>query len=307
MTWPCQRQDWAQPMKKRMHQSWKLVRTSWLVLLRHRMLLVYPLLSSFAVSYVALYVPLALVRARLANDGDEFSFTPQGILGFLILYLATCTTVQIFNVMLVADAVARFDGQYRMRLKGWRVVLQRFPTIVAYAVLSSTLVSLPIMVVCRIGRLFGGRSLPEPDAWSLQTFLGVPLIAVERLDVRSAMQRSETLLRTTWGNTFVGGTGVLVVRILVVVSAFLGGIGVLFLVSLVDYDPLTITVVFLWLAVFLFLIITGAAVSTIFCTATYRHCIGRPIPGFEALSDLPISVPSGDSLPESAQPETAAS
>lgn len=270
------------------------------------MLLVYPLLSSFAVSYVALYVPLALVRARLASEGDEFSFSPQGILGFLILYIVTCTTVQVFNVMLVADAVARFDGQYRVRLKGWRVALQHFPTIAAYAVLSSTLVSLPIMVVCRIARLVGIRSLPDPDAWSLRTFLGVPLIAVERLGIRAAMPRSEALLRATWGNRFVGGAGVLVVRILVVVAAFLGGIALLYLVSLVDYDPLTITAVALWLTIFIFLVITGAAVSTMFCAATYRHCIGRPLPGFEALEHAPATT-SGSEVPQDgSQPAPAA-
>lgn len=294
-------------MKTRVHRNWKLVRASWMTLLRFRMLLVYPLLSTTVVACIAGYLPLALVRARIAEENAAFAFTPQGIFGFLILYLATCVSVQFMNVMLVSDAVARLDGPSRLRLGGWRVAWSRFPTIVAYAVLSSTLVSIPILVICRLARLAGIRSLPEPGAWSLATFLGVPVIAVEGLGARLAMERSESLLRATWGTRFVGGIGIMVVRISVVVLAFVGGLALLFLVSMVNYDPLTMAMALLWLAAFLFLFFTGSAVSTIFCTANYRHCIGRPIPGFEALHELPGAIPASDLPAETIQPGTVSS
>ncbi len=291
-------------MKKRMHRNWKLVRASWMTLLRYRMLLVYPLVSSLAVAIVAGYLPLALARARIAEDKAIFAFTPQGILGFLLLYITTCTTVQFFNVMLVTDAIARLDGPYRLRLRGWRVAIPRFPAIVAYAVLSSTFVSLPVMVMCRLARLAGIRSLPEPGAWSLATFLGVPVIAAEGLGARPAMKRSESLLRATWGDRFVGGTGVLVARIIVVILAFAGGLAMIWLVSLIRYDPLTAAMALLWLATFLFLFYTGSAISMIFCTATYRHCTGRPVPGFEALHDIPGSAPASDVPEDTVHPAT---
>lgn len=294
-------------MKKRMHRNWKLVRASWMALFRYRMLLIYPLLSTAAVSIIAVYVPLVLVRARIAEHQAIFAFTVPGIVGFLILYIVTCTTVQFFNVMLVADAVARLDGSYRWRLSGWRVAVPRFPEIVAYSVLSSSIVSIPIMVICRMARVVGVRSLPEPDSWSLGTFLGVPVIAVEGLGARPAMDRSEALLRSIWGDRFVGGTGVLVARICVVILAFVGGLGLLFLVSLIDYDPLSFATAVLWLTVIFFLYITGSAVSTIYCTATYRHCIGRPIPGFEALYDIPGAVPGNSMSKEVVQPGTVSS
>ena len=75
----------------------------------------------------------------------------------------------------------------------------------------------------------------------------------------------------------MGGIGVLVVRIVVVFLAFIGGLGLLLLVTLVNYDPLSLAVAVLWLATFIFLFVTGSAVSMIYCTATYRHCIGRPV------------------------------
>jgi hypothetical protein len=294
-------------MKLRMHRNWNLVRASWMVLVRYRMLLVYPLLSTVVVAFVAGYLPLALVWARLADEQAAFGFTPQGILGFLILYVATCTTVQFFNVMLVADTVARLDGPHRLRLRGWRVAGPRFPAIAAYAVLSSTLVSLPILVICRLARLAGIHSLPEPGAWSLATFLGVPVIAVEGLRMRDTMERSEALLRATWGNRFVGGIGVLVVRISIAIVAFAGGLALIWLVSLASVDALTMVTALLWLATFLFLFLTGSAVSMIFCTATYRHCIGRPVAGFEALHDIPGAVPTSDMPEETVQPGTVSS
>jgi hypothetical protein len=286
-------------MKKRVHRNWHLVRACWMVLLCYRMLLLYPLLSSAAVAVVAGYLPLALVRARIAEEQAVFAFTPKGVAGYLILYFATCTIVQFFNVMLVVDAVARFDGPYRFRLRGWRVAVPRVPSIFAYSVLSSSLVSTPIVMIRWLARKVGIRSLPDSDAWSLATFLGVPVIAVEGLAARPALDRSEALLRFSWGDRFVGGTGILIARICVVVFAFAGGLALLFLVTLIDYDPLSVAMALLWLATFVFLFITGSAVSTIYCAATYRHCIGRPVPGFEALNDIPGAVQRND-LPQEA-------
>jgi len=274
-------------VKARLRRNWRLVRASWFALLRHRMLLVYPVLSTSVVALVAGYLPLALVWARVAEEGAAFAFTPQGIFGFLVLFIVTVSTVQFCNVMLVADALARMDGRYRMRLRGWRVAVPRIPTIVAYAVLSSTLVSIPILVICKVARLVGIRSLPEPGAWSLATFLGVPLIAAEGLGIRDTLERSASLLRAEWGSRFVGGIGVFVVRIAFLILSFIGGLVLLYLVTLIGYDPLSLAVAVLWLASFIFLFITGSAVSVIYGAATYRHCIGRPVSGFESLHDLP--------------------
>ncbi len=60
----------------------------------------------------------------------------------------------------------------------------------------------------------------------------------------------------------------------------------------------------LWLTTFLFLFVTGSAVSTIYCTAVYRHCVGRPISGFDALNEIPGAEPNGNNRAEPAQPGT---
>jgi hypothetical protein len=266
-----------------------LVRASWAVLLRHRSLLVYPLLSSVVVGTVAGLLPLALVWARLSEEDAAFAFSFRGITGFLVLYLVTCAMVQFFNVALVAEAMARFDGLPRATPRGWSVALSSVPGIVAYAVLASSLVSVPVLVVCRLARLLGIRSLPDPEAWTLATFLGVPILAVERLETRAALERSLAMLRATWGNQFIGGIGVLVVRILVIVGLIVGGLGILLLVGLTNIDVLIVTLFFLWLIALIFVLVTGSAVSTLYAAATYRHLTNQPVRGFEALYELPVT------------------
>jgi hypothetical protein len=258
-----------------------------MVLLRYRMLLIYPVLSTTVVAVVAGLLPLALVWARLSEEKAAFAFSVQGVIGFLILYFVTCITVQFFNVMLVAEANARFNGLRRAKPAGVFVAVSGIRSIVVYAALASSLVSLPILVVCRLARLVGVRSLPDPGAWSLATFLGVPILAVEHLGAREALHRSESLLRGTWGDRFIGGIGVFVVRILFVVASFVFGLGIVWLATLTNYDPLVLTTVVLWLTSFIFLVVTGSAVSMIYCLATYRHVTNQPIKGFEALHDLP--------------------
>lgn len=183
--------------------------------------------------------------------------------------------------------MARFDGLPRSTPSGWSVARTGFPGIVVYAVLASTLVSLPILVICRLARLFGMRSLPDPSAWSLATFLGAPILAVERPGPRAALERSASLLRATWGDRFIGGIGVFVVRILVLVALLVFGVGIIWLSTLTKYDPIVLATVLLWIAALCFVVITGSAVSMIYCAATYRHVTNQPVKGFEALHELP--------------------
>ena len=72
--------------------------------------------------------------------------------------------------------------------------------------------------------------------------------------------------------------------------------------SFCSVDAIAITVVVLWLATFIFVVITGSSVSMIFCEATYRHCIGQPVPGFEAIYDIPGAARFPDQPAESPQP-----
>ena len=279
-------------MKTRIRRSWRLVRASWAVLLRYRMLLIYPVASTTMVAVVVGLLPLALVWARLAEEEAAFAFSIQGVIGFLTLYLVTCVTVQFFNVMLVAEANARFDGLRRAKPAGVFVAVSDIRGIVVYAVLASTLVSLPIFAICWLARLIGKRSLPDPGAWSLGTFLGVPILAVERLDPRAAMRRSESLLRATWGDRFIGGIGVLIVRICVLVALLVFGVAIIGLSTLTNVDLIILATVLIWIASLCFVVITGSAVSMIYCAATYRHVTNQSVRGFEALHDLPTAVTS---------------
>jgi hypothetical protein len=58
------------------------------------------------------------MRARIADEDAMLALSMQGIIGAVILYVATYTTVQFFSAKLVADAVVRLDGPYRLRLGG---------------------------------------------------------------------------------------------------------------------------------------------------------------------------------------------
>ena len=279
---------------RRIRRNWKLAHASWAVLVRHWRLFVFPLMSWGVVATLAGVIPVMLVWIRIYEENEE-STSPVGTAaGFVLLYLLTCTVVQCFNVALVTEVIARFDGLSRATPSGWSVVRSEFRVIVAYAVLSSTVVSISIFIACRVGRMIGWRGLPSLDTWSLATFLGVPVIAAERLGIRDTLARSADLLRATWGDKFVGSVGILVVRILVTTVLIVAGVGIIILSALTEYEPFVLVTALLVLATIQFVLVTGSAIMMIYCAATYRHCTNQPVRGFEALNDLPRVEPMAE-------------
>ena len=63
-------------------------------------------------------------------------------------------------------------------------------------------------------------------AWSVATFLVVPVLVVEKVGPLDAIKRSASLLRKTWGEQLVGNFGIgLVFGLLVLLVVLLLGVG----------------------------------------------------------------------------------
>lgn len=265
------------------------MRASWAVLRTHRPLFVYPLVSATVVAILGGLLPLALAWVHLFDERVDPGFSPRGIVAFIIILMVTSTVIVFCNVALVAEVTARFDGLPRSTPSGWSIARSELAGIVAYAGFASTLATLflPIIVMDWAGRRWGIPLMLIPASWSLGTFLAVPVLVVERVRPREAVERGASLLRATWGDQFIGGFGITVIKVLTVTLVIAIGVVLIVLAALTANGPLVLIAVILVVVAVEFVLITASAVSMVFSAAAYRHATSGPIAGFEALDLAP--------------------
>ncbi len=268
----------------RIRRTWQLMGFSWNVLRQDKTLLVLPLLSALASAAVlaVFLVPLIageIARAGLPRVGGMFGY------GILFVYLfANYFVVTFFNTALISCAVRRLRGEPARATDGLRDAGARLPAIAGWAIVSAT-----VGVVLRaiedrsklLGRLVAGLL---GIAFSVASFLVVPLLVVENLGPLAALRRSAELLRRSWAEQLVGAVSFGLVFALLGIPAFAGiALGIVFAAA-VSWSSAGIVVMLAAIALaVLYLVVLGLVQTTlkaIFQAAVYLNLKdGLPIPG----------------------------
>jgi len=251
-----------------------LVGSSWSVLRADKELLVYPVASGIATFAAVALVFLVWMGSggldRLDNDG-------LGILDIVMIYLfyfVVSTVVVFFNAALIAAANIRLDGGDPTLADGFRIAISRLPAILGWAAIAAT-VGLILQALRQQGGALGSiASLIGNMAWSLITFLVVPILVVEGVGPKEAISRSASLLRKTWGEQIVGSFSIgLVVGLAIFAVAIVGGIVVFVLFGI--SDVLGFIGIAVLVAGVIILALIGSALSGIFNIALYRYASGK--------------------------------
>ena len=192
----------------RFARSWALVKASAAVLRSDRELLVFPLLSSVCALLVAatFFAPLALGGAFA--QFHEGGHAPVWLwpLAFAF-YLCQYFVIFFFNAALVGAARIRLDGGDPTLADGFRIASSHWPAILGYAAIAATVGLILRAIEERAG--FIGRWIVGllGVAWTIATFLTVPVLVNENLGPVDAVRRSAELLKKTWGENLVGNAG----------------------------------------------------------------------------------------------------
>lgn len=189
----------------RIRRGWELTKKSWALLRGHRSLLRFPLYAALA-TLVAVAVTV-LPGIYLI---DAKSSVPGGVVLIAVgLYLASFVGIY-FSVGLAATADQIFHGREASVGDGLAVSRRRLGAIAGWAALSAAVGALFAVLesTTRIGGQIAGYLLNA--AWSLITFLAVPVIAIEGTGPLATVKRSASLFRSRWagqitGNVAIGG------------------------------------------------------------------------------------------------------
>jgi hypothetical protein len=252
----------------RISRTFELARTSWEVLKADKELIVLPVLSLLATIAIA-----ASFLAPILMGGDATQIEDPGTIGYVLLfvaYVALAFVTIFFNAALVHAANERFDGGDPTIGSALRGASARVHRILPWALVSAT-----VSVVLRaieeragvFGRIVSGIA---GIAWSLVTFLVIPVLVVEDVGVVDAVKRSGALFKRTWGENVAAQVGFGLLGFI----AALPGIGVIVL-SVAAGDAIGFIGVAAGVLWILATAMVLSALNGVFQTALYRYAAGR--------------------------------
>ena len=271
-------------MFDRFSRSWTLVRASASVLYEDKELLLFPL-----VSFAALVVVLATfafpawrlgVLDALSGHGQP---TAAAYLLAFLFYFVQYFVIVFFNAGLVGAAMMRLEGGSPTFKDGMRIATSRIWTIAGYAAVAATVGMILRAIQERVG--FLGRIVVGllGVAWSVATFLVVPVIVARRdIGPVEAVKESAYLLRQTWGENVMGNLGIGAAFFLVYI-----GLGFcaffLFVVAGMGHDAsLFVFAAAVTLLAFGAAALVHSALSGIYEAALYRYATkGDAVLGFD--------------------------
>ncbi len=257
-------------------RGWALSGQSWQALRGHGRLVLFPLYGT--VCMLVVVAPLAVPGAWLADRGDT---APGVALLAAGLYGAAFVTT-FFGVALAATADRVLRGDDAGFGYGLGVARKRLGAIAGWALLSAT-VSALIRVLESRGEIAQIVTSLVGAAWTIVTFLALPVVAMEGLGPIAALKRSAQLFKQHWGGQ-LGGMAAVGIKVLL--------FGILPSVALIVLGVMAGGPVVVAIGVIGFGIscLVGSALRQVFAVALYRYALdGDAIGGFSA-EDLEGSV-----------------
>jgi Family of unknown function (DUF6159) len=285
---------------KRIKRGWVLTKKSWSLLRQNPALMRFPLYGAFAT------IPLAIVffaPGLYLFDQDATA----GAIALLVIGIYVLAVVGFyFSVGLAAAADMIFRGQQATVSDGLAVARARFSQICGWAAIS-TAISVLMGLLENQGGIAGEIAARLVGmAWSLVTFLAVPVIAIEGTGPIETLKRSASMFRHRWGQQITGNIAIggAVFLLGVLPSALLIVLGIAVWSSAGFAGALLLVLGAIGLAVAL---LVSKALSGIFGVALYRYALdGEAVGGFtpEELESAVKAKKGGRATPPTATPGT---
>ena len=198
-------------MFERLSRSWSLVKASASVLKQDKELLLFPLISMGALVLVVASFALPVfglgILDGMSGGGDKAVSAGMYVVGFLF-YLSQYFVIFFFNAALVGAAMIRLDGGNPTLGDGMRIATSKIGAIAGYALIAATVGMILRAIQERVG--FIGRIIVGllGVAWTVATYLVVPVLVARDVGPIDAVKESTALLRKTWGENVIGQVGI---------------------------------------------------------------------------------------------------
>lgn len=257
-------------MFDKISRSWTLVKASAAVLRSDKELLLFPVISSIATLLVAATFLLPVIGLRLFEGGEI------GVLGAIVgflFYLCQYFVIFFFNTALVGAAMIRLEGGDPTVADGLRIARSKAGVILGYAAIAAT-VGLVLQMISEkagfLGKIVVGL---VGMAWTVASFLVVPILVSRDVGPIDAVKESIELLKRTWGENVAGNVGIGMAFGLITMLVVVLAIGLVIAAAAVGGVKLAIVVGIVGALAVALVAVIQAALSGIYSAAVYRYAV----------------------------------
>jgi hypothetical protein len=267
-------------------RSWALMKASAAVLRSDKSLLVFPLLSGLCTLLVAasFLIPVGLMAI---GDGHAGARVDEGMSAgaYLLMfgfYLVQYFVIIFFQTALTGVALMHLRGEPTSVAAGFALARARLPQILGYALIAATVGLVLRMIQERLGLL--GRLVVGfiGLAWTVATFLVVPVLVSKDVGPIDAVKESVALLKRSWGENLIGNGGIgIVFGLLMVLAVLVGAVLIGGAVAMQSVVAIVVAAVIV-VTGFVLLGLVQASLQGIYSAALYRYAeSGEASVGFD--------------------------
>ncbi len=257
-------------MFDKISRSWTLVKASAAVLRSDKELLLFPVISSLATLLVAATFLVPVLGLRIFEGGDI------GVLGAIVgflFYLCQYFVIFFFNTALVGAAMIRLEGGDPTVADGLRIARSKAGVILGYAALAAT-VGLVLQMISEKAGFLGKIVVSLVGmAWTVASFLVVPILVSRDVGPIDAVKESIELLKRTWGENVAGNVGIGMAFGLITMLVVVLAVGLVIAAAAVGGAKLAIVVGIVGVLAVALVAVIQAALSGIYSAAVYRYAV----------------------------------
>ena len=269
----------------RMSRGWALTKQSWQVVRRDRSLLWFPVISAACGLVAAIVFFGAGAGLYAATDA------PAAAVPFVVIGLYVLTYVGIyFGVALTACATRSLDGRDTTVAEGLAAARERRAVIASWAGVQLVVGALISLIQSLLRESVGGLASSifgglADFAWTVASFFVVPVIALEGLGPKAALERSGSIIKQHWGE---GATGAFSIGGLIVLAGFLPAFGLGMLAASVASSAPALAALLgvAAVAVLVVAVLVQTAMMAVFKVALFRFATEQQVLGGFSQTDL---------------------
>ncbi len=204
--------------------TWSLMNASWQVLEKDKEIVVFPLISGICCLVVIATFAIPLIVSGGWQPPNRNASTNAQIVYYAMLFLfyfCNYFVIVFFNGATIACATIRMEGGDPTIADGLRAAAARLPLIIGWALISSTAGIILRVIEDRsekLGQFIAGLL---GMAWTVASFLVIPILVIEQKDPITALKESSAILKKTWGEQLIGNFSFGLVFFLLCVPAFI--------------------------------------------------------------------------------------
>lgn len=268
---------------RRVVHTQTIMSAAWSILKEHKSLLLLPLASSTALILLTLSVFMTTVVGILTGVSVSSPLFDDSYLTSVVLFLLYVVSYAVgifFNSALAFCVLQKLDGKPVSIGEGLREATACLSQIVGWAIVSATVGLLLKAVERRSGWIGSLVAKTMGMAWTVATFLVVPILVAEKKGPIDAVRESVQLFRRTWGENLFARIGFGVLYFLWSLPGFLA---LLFAVGTLASHPMIAVIVMVFAILYLPLLgLVFSTMSTIFDVVLYRYArLGTTAIGFD--------------------------